>query len=107
MNPLIESIYNKRLEIHYNEKQIRTDKGIRARIELKGKIRCPLLNIGISSVVCSNLMDKPDWPRYIDPSCCKRCNCYVALSIKKYKSKGNTNEKDGKENKETVSNRPS
>ena len=105
MTPFIESIFNKRLEIHYNEKYIRTEKGTKAKIELKGKVKCPLLNIGISSIVCSNLMDKPDWPRFIDFTCCKRCNCFIALSINRYKKEGKHEER--KENKAPSTNRPS
>jgi hypothetical protein len=88
MTQFIESIFNKKLEIQYNEKYIRTEKGNFTKIELKGKIRCPLLNCGISSIVCANLMDKPSWPRSIDTTCCKRCACYISLSIKKFKDKG-------------------
>lgn len=87
-NPVINSLYNKRSEIHYNEWYINTPKG-KVKIELKGKIKCALLNTSISSLACSKLMDKEGWPRYEDPDVCKKCDCYINLSIKKFKEKKN------------------
>jgi hypothetical protein len=84
MSALIDSIYNRRLEVHYNEKYIRTETGQRVKIELKGKVRCPLLNINISSIVCSKFMDKEGWCRSIDPNVCNRLGCYICKSILKY-----------------------
>jgi len=82
---VINSIYNKRTEIHYNEYFIKINDGSSVKIELKGKIKCPMLNIGISSLVCSKLMDKPDWPRGLDPDVCKKCQCFINKSIIKFK----------------------
>lgn len=82
-NPVIEAVYNKRLEIHYNEWYIHTPTG-RVKIELQGKIKCPLVNTPISPLTCSKIMDRDDWPRGIDPNVCKKCECYINLSIKKF-----------------------
>ena len=81
---IINAVYNKRTEIHYNQWFIRTPEGNEVKIELQGKIKCPLLNTNISSLACSKLMDKSDWPRGIDPEICKKCNCFINLSIKKF-----------------------
>jgi len=85
MEKVIDTIFNKRTEIHYNSWYIRTNDGKQVKIELQGKIKCPLLNTNISSLVCSKLMDKQDWPRNIDENVCKKCNCFINLSITKYK----------------------
>ena len=85
MNEIMNSVYNRRTEIHYNQWYIRTNEGKQVKIELQGKIRCPLLNTNISSLVCSKLMDKQDWPREIDENICKKCNCFINLSISKFK----------------------
>jgi hypothetical protein len=92
---LIKSIYDKNLEIRYNELVVRNKEGKQVKIELKGKIKCPLLNTQISSIVCSKIMDRLDWPRGIDPDICQECNCFVNLSIKRLKDKksGDTNDK--------------
>lgn len=82
---VIDSIYNKRTEIHYNEWKIKTNNG-EVKLELKGKIKCPILNTNISSLTCSKLMDKEDWPRGIDPGICKKCDCFISLSISKFRS---------------------
>jgi len=84
MSEVIDSIYNKRTEIHYNEWIIAPDSTYRNKIELKGKIKCPVLNTNISSLVCSKIMDKIDWPRAIDKEVCKKCNCFIYLSIAKF-----------------------
>jgi len=92
---LIDSIYNKRIEIWYNEWVIRSREG-QSKIELKGKIKCPLLNTNISSLTCSRIMDKEGWPRKIDPEVCKKCNCFISASINKFrniKPKDQSNEK--------------
>lgn len=89
---LIDSIFNKKTEIHYNEWYVRFTDDL-VKIELKGKIKCPVLNCGISSLVCSKLMDREDWPRNIDPQVCKKCDCFINLSISKFKEKGKTIEK--------------
>ena len=81
---LIDSIYNKKTEIHYNEWTIKSDKGP-IKIELKGKIKCPVVNCGISSLVCSRLMDREDWPRGIDKEVCQKCNCFINLSINRFR----------------------
>lgn len=85
MDKIINSVYNKRTEIHYNEWYIKLEDNKHVKIELQGKIRCPLLNCNISSLVCSKLMDKEDWPRGIDKDICKSCDCFINLSIKKFK----------------------
>lgn len=83
---VINSIYNKKTEVHYNEWFIYPDnKPI--KLELQGKIKCPLLNTGISSLVCSKLMDKNGWPRSIDDEICDKCSCYIHKSIRKFKKK--------------------
>ena len=90
---LIDSIYSKRTEIWYNEWKI--GPGFQTKLELKGKIKCPVLNINISSLVCSKIMDKDTWPRNIDPDVCNKCSCFINLSIAKFKNmkpKETTNE---------------
>lgn len=82
---LIDSVYNKRTEIHYNEWFVKSDYS-ETKVELRGKIKCPLLNTNISSLVCSRVMDKETWPRSIDPEVCKKCNCFINLSISKFKN---------------------
>lgn len=82
---LIDSIHNKRTEIWYNEWYSKSESG-NTKIELKGKIKCPVLNTNISSLVCSRLMDKEDWPRGIDQEVCKKCDCFIYLSIAKFKN---------------------
>lgn len=86
MNQVIDSMYSKRIEVHYNEYYINVEKE-KIKLELKGKIKCPLLNISISSLVCSKLMDRPTWPRNIDPEVCKKCGCRINLSIAKFSGK--------------------
>ena len=86
-NPVIDSIYDKRLEIHYNEWVIRDRDNKPVKIDLQGKIKCPLVNMQVSSLVCSKIMDKEGWPRAIDPDVCKKCNCYVYVSINRFKDK--------------------
>ena len=91
---LIDSIYNKKIEIHYNQWNIKSDNSL-IKIELKGKIKCPVVNSGISSLACSKLMDRTDWPRGIDPQICQKCNCFINLSINRFKEikKDSNNEK--------------
>jgi len=89
MNPVVVSIYNKNLEVHYNCKYFYDKEGKKQHLDLQGKIKCPALNSSISSVVCSHLMDKPDWPRAIDNNICDKCECYIHLSINKYRKKPN------------------
>lgn len=89
---LIDSIFNKKTEIHYNEWYSKFESEL-VKIELKGKIKCPVLNCGISSLVCSKLMDRLDWPRGIDPQVCKKCDCFIHQSIIKFKNKGKTIDK--------------
>ena len=86
-NPVIDSIYDKRLEIHYNEWFVRDRDNKPVKIDLQGKIKCPLVNMQISSLACSKIMDKEGWPRAIDPDVCKKCNCYVSVSINRFKEK--------------------
>ena len=84
---IINSIYNARTEIHYNEYQFRNKEGNWVPVDLRGKIRCPLLNESISHQVCSHIMDKETWPRGIDEDICKKCDCFINLSIKKFQDK--------------------
>ena len=83
-NKVSKSIQDKHLEVHYNEKKIRTREGKIVAINLQGKIKCPVLNQAISSIVCSKLMDKEGWPRFVDQAICKKCNCFVHLSIRRF-----------------------
>lgn len=85
--PIIRSIFDKNLEIKYNEWYIKTKDGKWVHLNLQGKINCPVLNSSISSLVCSKIMDKEGWPRFIDSNICKKCSCYVYLSIKKFQEK--------------------
>ena len=94
MSEVIDSIYNKRTEIHYNEWIVAPDSAYKNKIELKGKIKCPVLNTNISSLVCSKLMDKMDWPRGIDKEVCKKCNCFIYLSIAKFQDQKPKDVKD-------------
>lgn len=87
---LIESIYNKNLEVHYNQKMIVTKTG-NIPINLKGKIVCPVLNSKITPVVCSKLMDSEGWPRAICPSICENAECYIHRSIQSNIKKGTPN----------------
>lgn len=86
-SPLIRSIYDKRLEVHYNEWFIKNKEDKWVKLDLQGKIKCPVLNESISSLACAKIMDKEGWPRNIDESCCKKCNCFVYMSIKKFLEK--------------------
>ena len=86
-NALIESIYNKKTEVHYNSWFIKDRNNKRIKLELQGKIKCPLLNTNISSLACSKLMDRQGWPRAIDENACKKCDCFVSLSILKFQAK--------------------
>jgi hypothetical protein len=85
MSVLIDSIYNKRNEVHYNEMPIYERSPI--KMNLQGKIKCPVLNYSISSVTCSKLMEREGWPRSINKDICKDCSCYVYVSIQKFNSK--------------------
>lgn len=84
---LVDSIYNKRLEIHYNEWYVRDKENKPVKIDLQGKIKCPLMNTQISSLACSKIMEREGWPRAIDESICRRCNCYVSVSIKRFQER--------------------
>jgi hypothetical protein len=97
---LIDSLYSKRLEIHYNSWYIRNKENKLIKLELQGKIKCPLLNTHISSLTCSKIMDRPGWPRAIDESVCKRCDCYVSLSINKFKAQKEKTNVTGKSDPE-------
>jgi len=66
-----KSVWDKHLEIHYNE--FLTEN--KTRIQLKGNIRCPVLNEKVSSLVCKKLMDLYGWPRYLRKDICAQCNC--------------------------------
>lgn len=85
--PIVTSIYNKNLEVHYNEWYIRNRSGEKVKLNLQGKIRCPLLNSSISSLACSRIMDNQGWPRSIDEEICKKLDCYIYMSIRKFQEK--------------------
>lgn len=87
-NPeLSEAIQSAFTEIHYNNYEFRNKSGNWSKIDLTGKIKCPVLNSSISHQTCSHIMDKDTWPRGIDPNICKKCGCYINLSIKKFQDK--------------------
>lgn len=79
-----EAIQSASREIQYNEYSFKNRKGEWVNIDLTGKIKCPVLNTLISHQTCSHIMDKDTWPRGVDPNICKKCGCYINLSIKKY-----------------------
>ena len=80
--PLVKSIQDKNVEVHYNEKRIRVgNKDI--HIEMQGKISCPVLNSKISSLTCSKLMEQNGWPRAIDECVCDNAHCKIYKSIQK------------------------
>jgi len=86
---LTKSVYDKHLEVQYNEKYLNTTDGI-VHIQLKGKIFCPVLNHKISSIVCCKMMDKEGWPRSICPDVCEnQAHCFISKSIKKHVSTKN------------------
>lgn len=81
------SVQDKYKEILYDEKQINTKSGP-VKLRLQGKINCPVLNHRISWIVCCKFMDKPGWPRAIDPNiCCDGANCFVYKSLQKNSKK--------------------
>ena len=87
-NPEVsEAIYNAHREVQYNEYSFRNKYGAWINLDLTGKIKCPLLNKNISHHVCSHIMDKPTWPRGIDEHVCKKCNCFINMSIKKFQNR--------------------
>jgi len=86
-NPEItESIWNTNLEVQYNEYAFKNRNGEWVKIDLTGKIKCPIINANVSHQVCSHLMDKETWPRGIDPNICKKSSCYINMSIKKFQT---------------------
>jgi len=84
---LVKSIYDKNLEVRYNCWYIKNRDHKWVKLDLQGKIKCPAINASISSLACSKIMEKDGWPRSIDENICKKCTCYVYLSIKKFKEK--------------------
>jgi hypothetical protein len=81
------SVQDKHIEIHYNQKTIYTSDGP-IMIRLQGKIHCPVLNTGITPMVCAKLMDSSGWPRCMDSSICEhQANCFISKSIKKNMAK--------------------
>lgn len=84
---LSRAIVDKHLEVKYNAKEILTPDFKVVKLNLKGKIKCPVLNTHIAPIVCSKLMDSKDWPRGINPDICKECNCYINSSISKFKKR--------------------
>jgi predicted secreted Zn-dependent protease len=86
-DPVLKAIYDKRTEIHYNKMEIHSRSGDKIKLNLQGKIKCPMLNTNISSITCSKMMEKDGWPRNIDPEVCKKCHCFVSVSIKKFQEK--------------------
>jgi len=86
-NPAVsQAIVSAYREVQYNEYSFRNRNGERVNIDLTGKIKCPVINANISHQVCSNLMDKDTWPRGVDPNICKKCSCYINMSIKKFQT---------------------
>lgn len=79
------SIQNAALEVRYNEYSFFNKNGEKIKIDMTGKIKCSVLNTNVSHQTCSHLMDKETWPRGIDPNICKKCGCYINMSIKKFK----------------------
>jgi hypothetical protein len=95
INPAVtKAIYDKHLEIHYNNKSIVTHNGI-IDIRLKGKISCPILNKKITPIVCAKMMDSIGWPRNIDPSLCEtQAECFIYKSILKNMGYNNDSKKE-------------
>ncbi len=81
-NKTSKSIQDKHQEVHYNEKTINVN-GRTIRIELQGKITCPVLNSKISSLTCARMMESKGWPRQCDPEICDSAHCKIYKSIKK------------------------
>lgn len=84
---IITSIYDKQLEVHYNEWYIHNKDKKLVKLNLQGKIKCPLLNASISSLACSHIMEYKGWPREIDKDICKKCDCFISLSIRKFQER--------------------
>ena len=93
---IIQSIYDKHLEVSYNEKKLKIN-GKTIHVQLQGKITCPILNYKISSLVCSKLMDNKGWPRHCDPAICDSANCKIYKSIRN-NMKNKKNEKPRRKN---------
>ena len=81
-NKTSQAIQDKHVEVQYNEKTININ-GRTIRIELQGKINCPVLNNKISSLTCSKLMESKGWPRQCDPTICDQAHCKIYKSIQK------------------------
>lgn len=88
------AIQDAALEIKYNEYSFKNREGQKINIDLTGKIKCPIVNTGISHQTCSHIMDKETWPRGIDENICKRCGCYINMSIKKFQNQIKKNKKE-------------
>ncbi len=80
------SINDAHREVQYNEYSFRNRTGGWTKLDLTGKIKCPILNEAVSHQTCSHIMDKETWPRGIDPNICKKCGCYINMSIKKFQT---------------------
>jgi len=79
---LVQSIQDKHVEVHYNDKRIRV--GNRdIHIEMQGKITCTVLNSKVSSLTCSKLMEQDGWPREVDECVCDNARCKIYKSIQK------------------------
>lgn len=100
---LIDSIYNKHTEIHYNQKTSILKGGKKVKTELQGKVRCPILNKSVTSITCAKLMDEEGWPRHIDKDICTKASCFIYLSIQKYQEQ-KREQRQGKHNTELVCN---
>jgi hypothetical protein len=85
-----KAIQNAYREVQYNEYSFRNRNGEWVKIDLTGKIKCPVINANVSHQVCSHLMDKETWPRGVDPNICKKCGCYINMSIKKFQTQKKT-----------------
>lgn len=97
---IVTSIYDKNLEVRYNEWYIRNKDKKLVKLDLQGKIKCPLLNASISSLACSHIMEYKGWPRDIDNDICKKCDCFINVSITKFQErKKRKGDKNGRRDK--------
>lgn len=95
------SIQDKHLEIRYNEKVARIN-GKKTKIELQGKIKCPVLNQGISPIVCAHLMDKEGWPRCMKADICAEAGCFINVSIKSFATQKAKGSPDGQKDQKAA-----
>jgi len=79
---LSNSIQDKNVEVHYDSKTIKSNKGY-FKVLLQGKIQCKVLNCKITPLVCAMTMETKGWPRQIDGDICNKMGCFICKSIKK------------------------